>query len=41
MVFAAGVTYQTGDLNIPINIAVVPSKHGSRISMLLGFNGRK
>jgi hypothetical protein len=41
MVFAAGVTYQTGDLNIPINIAVVPSKHGSRISMLVGFNGRK
>ena len=41
MVFAAGVTYQTGNLNIPINIAVVPSKHGSRISMLVGFNGRK
>ena len=40
-VFAAGVTYQTGDLNIPINIAVVPSKNGSRISMLVGFNGRK
>ena len=41
MVFAAGVTYQTGNLNIPINIAVVPSKNGSRISMLVGFNGRK
>ena len=41
MVFAAGVTYQTGNLNIPINLAVVPSKHGSRISMLVGFNGRK
>ena len=38
---AGGVTFRTGNLNIPVNMAVVPSKNGARISMLAGFNSRK
>lgn len=38
---AGGVTFRTGNLNIPVNMAVVPSKNGARISMLAGFNARK
>jgi hypothetical protein len=38
---AGGVTFQTGNLNIPVNVAVVPSKSGMRVSMLAGFNMRK
>jgi hypothetical protein len=37
---AAGVTFRTGNLNIPVNFAVVPSKAGLRFSMLAGFNSR-
>jgi hypothetical protein len=40
VVIAGGMTIQTGNLNIPLNVAVVPSKNGARISMLVGFNGR-
>ena len=40
MVFAVGATFQTGNLNVPVNLAFVPSKSGTRISMLVGFNGR-
>ena len=38
---AGGVTLTTGNLNIPINLAAVPSKSGMRISMLVGFNARR
>jgi hypothetical protein len=38
---AAGVTFRTGNLNIPINLAAVPSKDGLRVSFLLGFNSRR
>jgi hypothetical protein len=38
---AGGVTFQTGNLNIPVNLAVVPSRSGTRVSMLIGFNGRR
>lgn len=41
MSVAAGVTFQTGNLNIPVNLAIVPAKSGTRVSMLVGFNGRK
>lgn len=41
LAFAAGVTLQTGNLNIPLNIAAVPSKNGVRVSMLAGFNSRR
>src|SRR5687768_2268967 len=35
---AAGVTFRAGNLNVPMNVAVVPSKVGTRISVLTGFN---
>jgi hypothetical protein len=38
---AAGVTFRTGALNIPMNVAVVPSKEGVRVSVLSGFNFRR
>lgn len=38
---AAGVTFRTGNLNIPVNVAAVPSKTGLRVSLLAGFNVRK
>jgi hypothetical protein len=40
LAFAAGVTFRSGILNVPVNVAVVPSKDGTRISMLTGFNMR-
>ena len=40
MVFAAGMTFRTGALDIPVNVAVVPSKYGSRVSLLSGFSLR-
>ncbi|OQY05152.1 MAG: hypothetical protein B6I20_01735 [Bacteroidetes bacterium 4572_117] len=40
-VFAAGLTLQSNSINFPINIAVVPSPKGIRISLLLGFNARR
>ena len=40
LVFAAGVTFRSGALNVPVNVAVVPSKAGTRVSMLGGFNFR-
>ena len=41
MAAAAGVTFQAGNLNIPVNIAAVPSKSGLRVSVLAGFNTRR
>ncbi len=38
---AGGVTFRAGSLNVPMNIAVVPSKAGTRISMLTGFSLRR
>lgn len=38
---AAGVTFRAGRLNFPVNLAVVPSKSGVRVSLLAGFNARK
>ncbi len=38
---AAGVTLRAGRLNLPVNLAVVPSKAGVRVSILAGFNARK
>ena len=37
---SAGVTLRAGILNVPMNIAVVPSKAGTRVSFLSGFNMR-
>ena len=41
LAMAGGVTFRTGNLNVPVNIAIVPSREGQRISLLVGFNMRK
>jgi hypothetical protein len=41
LVFAAGVTFRSGALNLPVNFAVVPAQSGVRVSILAGFNGRQ
>jgi hypothetical protein len=38
LAFSVGKTFRAGALNVPINLAVVPSRFGQRISMLTGFN---
>jgi hypothetical protein len=40
MVYAAGITRTSGNINIPLNIAVVPSSAGLRIGLLAGFNSQ-
>lgn len=39
--FAAGVTVQSNNIHFPINLAVVPSVKGARVSLLMGINTRK
>jgi len=41
LAIAGGVTFRHGYLNVPVNVAIVPSKNGTRISMLTGFNMRR
>jgi hypothetical protein len=38
LAFAGGITYRVGGLNVPVNLAAVPSNSGLRISVLTGFN---
>jgi hypothetical protein len=38
---ATGVTFRTGPMNVPVNLAVVPSKVGMRVSVLTGFTMRR
>ena len=38
---AAGVTFRAGNLNVPLNVAVVPSASGARVSFLMGFNSKR
>ena len=40
LVLAAGMTFRSGALNIPVNVAVVPGKSGTRVSILSGFSLR-
>ena len=40
LAIAGGVTFRSGVVNIPVNVAVVPSAAGVRISVLSGFNLR-
>lgn len=40
LVFAVGRTFKSGKLNIPVNMYVVPGKHGVRFGMSLGFNAK-
>ena len=41
LAIAAGVTMRAGVLNVPINFAVVPTKVGTRVTMLTGFTMRR
>ena len=41
LAMAAGTTFRAGALNVPVNIAVVPSKAGMRVSFLTGFTMRR
>jgi hypothetical protein len=34
---AAGVTFRAGIINVPLTFAAVPSKYGTRVSVLTGF----
>ena len=40
LALAAGVTFRAGVMNVPVNVAVVPSKAGTRVSLLTGFSLR-
>ncbi len=41
MVLTAGMTFRTGAANIPVNVAVVPSKAGTRVTIVTGFSLRR
>ena len=41
LALAGGVTIRQGFINVPVNVAVVPSKVGLRVSFLTGFNMRR
>lgn len=38
MIFAAGRTFKSGYLNVPVNIYYSPNKNGSLIGLIVGFN---
>jgi hypothetical protein len=40
LALATGMTFRAGAFNIPVNVAVVPSRAGSRVSLLSGFSLR-
>lgn len=39
-VFAAGKSFKSGRLNIPVNVFFVPGRDGGRYGLSVGFNGR-
>jgi hypothetical protein len=41
LVFATGMTFRTAAVNVPVNVAVVPSKSGTRVSFMTGFSLRR
>ena len=41
LALAGGVTITKGALNVPFNVAVVPSRAGMRVSVLTGFNMKR
>ena len=41
LVVSAGVTFRAGVLNVPMNFAVVPTKAGTRVTILSGFTLRR
>jgi hypothetical protein len=40
LAIAGGVTTRAGAFNLPVNVAVVPGKIGTRVSILVGFTTR-
>ncbi len=40
-VLAAGRTFRSGKLNIPVNIYVIPNKNGMRFGLSFGFNAKR
>jgi hypothetical protein len=38
LAISSGMTFRKGALNIPVNLALVPSRYGMRVSVLTGFN---
>jgi hypothetical protein len=41
LVVTAGMSHRFGTLNVPVNVAFVPSKAGQRFSITTGFNTNK
>jgi hypothetical protein len=41
LVLAGGVTLRARAMNVPLNVAVVPSRSGARVSFLAGFSLRR
>jgi hypothetical protein len=41
VVLAVGTSFTSGNVHFPVNFAVVPSKEGTRMSLMFGFNYRK
>lgn len=41
LAIAGGTTFRAGAMNVPMNVAVVPSKAGLRVSFLTGFSMRR
>lgn len=39
-IFAAGRTFKSGKINLPINIYFIPSIHGARFGISMGWNGK-
>jgi hypothetical protein len=40
LVLATGMTFRAGAVNVPLNVAVAPTKAGTRVSVLSGFSLR-
>src|SRR5918992_1193443 len=40
LAIAGGITTRAGAFNLPVNVAIVPSKIGTRVSLLVGFTTR-
>lgn len=38
LALSTGYTFRTGALNVPVNMAIVPSRYGVRASIITGFN---
>jgi hypothetical protein len=41
LVLATGMTFRAGPVNVPLNVAVIPSKAGTRLTVLSGFALRR